>query len=214
MRASPHHRLPTRRRGPSTTPTKRPSQSRARLATLCALATIATLTLLGTNARPAHALTESRAWAGAFVGVNRPGSGASQLGPGLQLGMNLSLGDFWTLQAGLDGAYHFGRTIESDIQLSPLLVTNAFFGVQYRLDIIKYVPYVGLALVGYPLGPTVDDAATRAQLGLKLTVGLNWRPAREWSIGGFIDLHGSTAALTAFDAYATAGLNVGYHWRW
>lgn len=153
----------------------------------------------------------SRAWAGAHLASTRPGSADRQLGPGGQLGMELAFGDFWGVWGGLDASYHLGR---GSRELTPATVHDLFLGARYNFDVFKYVPFIGVGLVGYLDAPPTAEQVGAPGLGGKLTIGVLWRPRRHWSIGGVIELHGALADLTRFGLYTSAGLNVGYHWRW
>jgi len=167
----------------------------------------------------AHAL-DGRVFLGATGNAARPGTNQGQFGPGAQFGLSLQLTQFWSLAAGADAGYHFRRTIESrdpdnPTVLAPLLVTDAWVGATYALDVFRYIPYVGLSLVGYatspPSGP--QDTVLGPDLGAKLTIGLVYRPTRDWSIGSAIEVHSSLLQLGALSLYSQVTVNVGYHFR-
>ena len=156
---------------------------------------------------------EGRLIMGAGAGVTRPGSPNRQLGGGAQFGFDLSFGDFLGLQAGVDGAYH---PAANGRELPAVVVSDLFLGARYNFDVFKYVPYVSLGLVGYLNAPPVgapDSNTIAPGAGAKLAFGLYYRPRREWSFGGQVELHGAAPALSDFSVYSAALFQVGYHWR-
>lgn len=175
------------------------------------------LTLL-TMSSPAYAgRTESRLWVGAGFNNARPGTSRQQSGPGTQLGLSLTLSDFFSVQMGIDGAYHLADAKKEDDakdDLPDLFVTDAFLGLQYNLDIIQYIPYISVGLVGYLAAPPASDELPAPDLGARLSVGMNWRASRDWSLGAAIDLHSSLTTFSEFNLYTLVNLNVGYHWDW
>lgn len=179
------------------------------LLSLCALMTVSTAAYAGR--------TESRLWLGAGANSAQPGTDQHQLGPGAQLGFSLSLSDFWSLQLGVDGAYHLADAREEEDaadDLPDLYVADAFVGVQYNLDVIQYIPYVSAGVVGYLQAPPYGGQAPGPDLGARLSLGMYWRASRDWSLGGAIDLHSSLTNFSQFNLYTLINLNVGYHWGW
>ncbi|MEM1347467.1 MAG: hypothetical protein AAGI01_02855 [Myxococcota bacterium] len=183
---------------------------------------IAACTVLAICSSPSLAdALDGRIFLGASGNAARPGTTEGQLGPGAQLGISFELSEFWSVTAGADANYHFGRSIADDdpgaapTELSPLLVSDAWVGATYALDVFRYIPYVGLSLVGYatspPSGP--NDTLLGPDLGTKLTLGLVYRPTRAWSISGAIEAHSSLLQLGQFSLYSQAVIHVGYHFR-
>ena len=156
---------------------------------------------------------EGRVIMGAGSGVTRPGSPNRQFGATSQFGLDLALGDFIGLQVGLDGGYHPGANKR---ELPPVIVSDLYVGARYNFDVFKYVPYVGAGLVGYlnspPVGPPEDNTLAPGA-GAKLFFGLYYRPRREWSFGGKVELHGAAPAFSDFSVYSAVLFHVGYHWR-
>ena len=96
-----------------------------------------TLTLLISLTAPsqAQARTEGRAWLSAGALGVRPGTQAQQWGPATQLGLELSLGEFWGLMAGVDLGWPLGRDAnEQRGALDGLMISDLFVGATYRLD--------------------------------------------------------------------------------
>lgn len=169
-------------------------------------------TLMSTNAWAGR--TESRVWTGLGVNSARPGTAQHQLGVGSQFGFTLTLTEFLSLSTGLDAAFHFAQDNDTQDPLPSLIVSDVFLGVQYNLDVFTYIPYVGLGLVGYFNAPPTQEDAAGPDLGVKLALGMMYRPGREWSVGGSIDLHSSLTAIGDFALYTLFNVHVSYHWDW
>lgn len=158
--------------------------------------------------------TESRVWAGLGVNSARPGTAQHQLGAGSQFGFTLTLTEFLSLSTGLDAAFHFAQDTDTEAPLPSLVVSDVFVGLQYNLDVFTYIPYVGLGLVGYINGPPTPQGEAGPDLGVKLALGMMYRPGRHWSVGGSVDLHSSLTAIGDFALYTLLNLHVSYHWDW
>ena len=156
---------------------------------------------------------EARAWSGAGAAVALPSSFNSRWGPSAQLGLQLGFADFWALYGGVDGSYHFADSEAPEAITGAFGVADLFLGVRYNLDVFRYVPFVGVAAVGYASAPPVSGDQPAPGAGAKLTLGLEWRPDRDWSVSGLVEAHSVFSGLTDFGLYGMAGLNVGYHWR-
>jgi hypothetical protein len=136
-----------------------------------------------------------------------------QLGIGTQLGALIGLSDFWGVTAGVDGAYHF--PVEYDeASLRAISVQSLFAGFRYNLDIFAYVPYLGIAIGEYIQAPPIEPGAPqRPAVGPRLTLGIDWRFDRHWSVGLKADLHALSFDIASFPSYSTIGIAVGYHFR-
>lgn len=169
--------------------------------------------LLATVCAPTSASAlEKQVWAGASAVVSQPGTANSQVGPGLQLGFDLSVAERWGVRAGIDTSYQLGR---SSLELPAAPISDLFVGVRYNFDTFKYVPYASAELVGYlnspPMGTPTEPGVAPA-LGTRLKLGVLWRPSRNTSMGARIQM---TGASNFRDASLTGafGFDVGYHWR-
>ncbi len=182
-------------------------------AAACALTPLTVILLIGlTSPSIAHARTEGRAWVSAGALGVRPGTQAQQWGPATQLGLELSLGEFWGLMAGVDLAWPLARdATEQRAALEGLMVSDLFVGATYRLDVFTYIPYVAVGVVGYLRGPPAPDASPSPDLGARVSVGMLWRPSRDWSLGGAIDLGSSLTQLGTFGLTSAARFDLSYH---
>ncbi len=149
-------------------------------------------------------------WSGLALANANGVTDNGQWGPGAQLGARVGITDFWSITGGVEGSYHFAET-EDDIPSSEVL--GLFGGFRYNLDIFQYVPYLGLSIENFILAPPDAPGESRAGVGAKLSVGVDWRYSREWSLGGMIELHAPLTDPGDFPIYSTLGVNLAYHFR-
>lgn len=188
-----------------------PLPTRAPIAALAAFALLSAL-----RPAPAHASDGyAQTWAGLMLANANDATADGQWGAGVQLGFLAGITDFWSIVGGVETSYHLATSIDGDppVDVPAIQVLGLFAGFRYNLDIFKYVPYVGLAIENFPLGPRPPDAATTSRIGAKLSVGLDWRVTRAYSFGALIELHAALDAPDEFPAYSTVGLNFSYHFR-
>ncbi len=159
--------------------------------------------------RTASAFGDSgQLWIGPSLGNLNSLQGGSNWGVGFQIGAQLNINDFWRMVGGLEGSYHFSDEAR---EVSAHTVTGAFLGARYALDIFQYVPYLGLALTAYPTRPPAEPTDSGFAAGAKLTVGVDWRVNRTWSLGALADLHMVLTDPSAFPVYSIINLNLSYH---
>jgi hypothetical protein len=179
-----------------------------------------TLCLLLATLAPAPAYagrTESRLWLGAGASFVRAGTQDAQIGPAGQLGFQLTLSELWSLQLALDLAYPLSSTVgqgDDATTLPATLIAGGSAGVLYNLDVFTYIPFLGLALTGWAAAPPISREERGPDLGLKLSLGMLYRPERDWSLGAIIDLHTSLLSLGDFSLASTALVQASYHWDW
>jgi hypothetical protein len=150
---------------------------------------------------------------GKLANASRSSSEGPQLGAGLQSRLVLGLSDFWGLTFGAETGFHPPAS-PGDDELDALVVQDVFAGFRYNLDVFVYVPYIELSAVAYPLAPKLsDDRFQRANVGGKLTVGIDWRFDRNWSLGGLVEMHAVGFDMGEFPSYSAIGFNIGYHFR-
>lgn len=154
---------------------------------------------------------EGHVYAGPSAANANALGGFGHWGPGAQLGLVLGLSDFWRFTAGLEGSYHFE---DADEEIPSFAVLGAFIGLRYALDVFTYIPYVGLAVTTFAAGPPTSPDGGGFELGAKLTVGLDYRFSRFWSLGVLADLHASLTEPAEFPLYSSINLQLGYHFRW
>lgn len=161
-------------------------------------------------ALPATASADGRLWLEAdAANLNTVGEGGLW-GPGLQVGAQLGLTEFWAVFADLGSSYHFEDT---EAELPDDLVTQLSAGIRYNLDVFTYVPYAGFGVTGYLDTPIVDDGPANTNLGAKFVLGVDWRWDRYWSLGFKAALHALATDLDRYPVYSTVGANISWHFR-
>lgn len=134
-------------------------------------------------------------------------------GPSLRVGGALHLGEF--LRVTLDGQYSFHRgVLDAEISegIDTFHVAALAIGLRYDLDIITYVPYLGLSFVAYPLQvPRTPEAGE--PFGLRATIGLDYRHSRFWSWGGSVELATPLSEPGDFPLYSSLHFHLCYHFR-
>jgi opacity protein-like surface antigen len=150
---------------------------------------------------PSEAQAYERQWhAGVSLGYGLFGDGgASGLGGGLHLTYGLS--DAFNAMAEVDATYHPG---------SERVLASGAVGASYVIDVLRWVPYVGLMAGVYEdifTGPCpAPCSAVDTRFGLSVPVGLDYQLSRSVAVGVQGRYHllltggssGVTSALTAF----------------
>ncbi len=155
---------------------------------------------------------DGQVWGGLAVANANDGADGGQWGPGAQLGFRAGISDFWSFVGGVDTSYHFSST-DDDLEVPSAEVLGLFGGFRYNLDIFQYIPYVGLSLVNFAAAPPTEPGEEVSRVAAKLSVGVDWRYSREWSVGGVVELHAPLDEPDAFPFYSTLGVNLAYHFR-
>lgn len=143
----------------------------ARLASsTAALATLLTLALPGTRARAyedQYTLSVDAGYAAVLANPDLPTHGI-QVGIGASLGLTAG----WSLRGRLAYAAHPAS--------ETLHVASVGAEVYYVLDILRFVPFVGIGIDG--IG-TIQSGAFGADLGLHAVLGLDWLVSRDVLVG-------------------------------
>ncbi|AWV89375.1 outer membrane protein with beta-barrel domain [Bradymonas sediminis] len=168
--------------------------------------------------RPAPAQASegyAQTWGGLMLANSNDSKPGGQWGAGAQFGFAAGITDFWSIVGGVETSYHLATTSDDDPpeDIPGMQVLGLFAGFRYNVDIFKYVPYVGLAIENFPLGPRPPSATTASRIGAKLSVGLDWRVNRDYSFGALVELHSALDAPADFPIYSTVGVNLSYHFR-
>ena len=86
-------------------------------------------------------------------------------------------------------------------------------GVAYVFDVLRWVPYAGLLVGGYALYGGTLGGSPRVIPGVSLTVGLDYRLDRTWSVGA--SLHQSALSQPGtYPSLTQAFAHVDIHWGW
>jgi hypothetical protein len=93
----------------------------------------------------------------------------------------------------------------------PATVTNASAGVGYVIDILRWVPYLGVQAGGYMLtGGTLPDPLF--VFGGSAQIGLDYQLSREMAIGISGRQHFLLTKLATYPSYSTFGIRLEYMW--
>jgi len=93
----------------------------------------------------------------------------------------------------------------------PAEVDHLSAGVGYVIDVLRWVPYVGVLASGYRLsGGTVDGSLFVA--GAALAVGLDYQLSRHWAVGLAARQHFLLTQMSTYPTYTTLGLRFEYMW--
>lgn len=93
----------------------------------------------------------------------------------------------------------------------PAAVDRVTFGVGYVIDVIQWVPYVGVLGGGYRMaGGTIDGSLFLP--GVELALGLDYQISRHWAVGVAFGEHLLFTKLSTYPSYATGQLRLEYIW--
>ena len=95
----------------------------------------------------------------------------------------------------------------------PKTVDSGAVGVGYVIDILRYVPYVGILGSGYALGGGALPKTTFAY-GAQLAVGLDYQIDRHWALGLAYRQHLFFNKVSDYPSFSTLGLRAEYIWGW
>jgi hypothetical protein len=100
---------------------------------------------------------------------------------------------------------------ETSPHTRPADVAHASAGVGYVIDVLRFVPYIGLMLGGYRLsGGTLDNALLLP--GAELAAGLDYQLNRHWAIGLAGRQHLLFTKASTYPTYTTVLLRFEYMW--
>jgi len=177
-------------------------------------AAAATAALLATFAPPAGAV-ERENHVGAELGcaiLVVQDKSTPEVGAGIGAHYTRGLSDEFNLM--VEGAWSLVALDETRNAKTPAThpawVANADVGVGYVLDVLRWVPYVGLLVGGYGLaGGTVG----RAKLlpGVEVALGLDYRFGRALTTGVALRQH---LLSDTYPSFTQAFARVEYSWGW
>ncbi len=93
----------------------------------------------------------------------------------------------------------------------PATVSHAAAGVSYVIDILRYVPYIGVQVGAYHLaGGTLDDPLVLP--GVSAAVGIDYQFSRSIAAGIGARQHFMVSKLDTYPSYTTVLLRLEYMW--
>ena len=136
------------------------------------------------------------------------------IGGGLGLHYTYGINDQFNFMAELNGSV-VATDEEVETPTTPLTrptnVAHATAGVGYVIDILQFVPYLGLLVGGYRLaGGTLQDPLILP--GAEIALGLDYQLSRHWAIGLGLRQHLLFTKLSTYPSYSTLLLRFEYMW--
>ncbi|MBX3186489.1 MAG: outer membrane beta-barrel protein [Labilithrix sp.] len=153
------------------------------------------------------------------------------LAPSLSL---LKVDDKSTMSVGMGGALHYTYGLSDQFNLMaefnssivaldqqqdtaetpktrPATVDHLSLGLGYVIDVLRWVPYVGVLPGVYRLaGGTLDGSLFLP--GAALAVGLDYQLSRHWAIGAAAHQHFLFTKMSTYPSYTTGLLRLEYMW--
>ena len=116
-----------------------------------------------------------------YAGVSWNDEFHGGLGGGVHMAYGMTDAFNWMLEVGGSG-----HKVCDDCKR--LQVLHAASGVAYTLDIIQWVPYLGLLVGGYRWSGA-EEASAQYKLGFQGALGFDYRPSRSWAVGVQLRYH-------------------------
>jgi len=166
-------------------------------------------TLLGSS--PASAF--ERQWhLGGGLGVASFAGGEANIGPALGVHGAYGLSDMFDLRGELTGSTH---TLDDGRRLN---LYSASIGLAYKIDVLEWIPYVGLLVGSYIFSGDGKPAnQSGGFIGVSTMLGIDYALSRSFGLGLQLRYHGGLydppTSLTD-GAYFTGLLRAEYRWGW
>ena len=157
---------------------------------------------LACGAVASPALAFERQWhAGLDAGGAALDAGDRSLGFGGGAHLGYGLDDAWNAMLEVDVTRHPSQS---------MTIASGAVGVAYTLDVLRWVPYLGVLGGGYWLG---DGATSRTAPGVQLALGVDYQCTRHFALGAQLRLHQVFAAEPlGTTSYATTFARA--EWTW
>jgi hypothetical protein len=136
------------------------------------------------------------------------------VGAGFGLHYTYGLDDQWNLMGEVASAI-----VAADQKLDtpttphtrPAEVDRVTFGVGYVIDVLRWVPYIGVLGGGYRLaGGTIDGSLVLP--GAEVALGLDYQLSRHWAVGVAVRQHMLVTKMSTYPTYTTAQLRLEFMW--
>jgi len=93
----------------------------------------------------------------------------------------------------------------------PTMIENIGAGVAYTLDVLRWVPYIGLMATGFMLhGGAIDGV--RGAFGLSIAGGLDYQVTRHFAVGLAVRQHFMFSDIVDYPSYTQIFLRAEYVW--
>lgn len=183
---------------------------------LVALVSVAVACMLWASPRAAHAIERQH-----HIGLDPTlamlkvdDKSTVSVGAGLGLHYTYGINDQFNFMAEMNVSRVAANQQQDDAtspHTRPADVAHASAGVGYVIDVLQFVPYIGLLLGGYRLsGGTLDNALLLP--GAELAVGLDYQLSRHWAVGLAGRQHLLFTKASTYPSYTTVMLRFEYMW--
>ena len=167
---------------------------------------------IGIGLAPTQAFAFEGQWhLGGGLGVGWFADGATSPGPVLDLHGAYGLSDYFDVKLEALGALHSRHD-------RGLGLYGASAGIAYKVDVIRWIPYVGVQFGYYRLSGTDLPGELRPnELGMSVDLGMDYAVSRSFGIGVELRYHGflSDPLASLGDApYFSGVLRAEYRWGW
>ncbi len=145
----------------------------------------------------------------AFVSIDQKPTLSVGAGGGIHYAYGLS--DAFNLL--VEGAF-CGVALQEDAEPNhnrPTMIENVGAGVAYTLDVLRWVPYIGLMASGFSLhGGSVEGA--RFAVGATIAGGLDYQVTRHFALGLAVRQHFMLSDIVSYPSYTQIFLRAEYVW--
>jgi hypothetical protein len=167
---------------------------------------------LGLGLSPARALAFEGQWhAGGGIGAGFFADSATRAGPAIGLHGAYGLSDYFDVK--LEGLAALHSRDEHGLGLYAVSA-----GLAYKIDVIQWIPYVGVQVGYYRLSGTDRPGQLHPnELGMSVDLGMDYAVSRSFGLGLELRYHGflSDPLASLGDApYFSALLRAEYRWGW
>jgi hypothetical protein len=136
------------------------------------------------------------------------GDGLDGLGGGGEVSYGLS--SFWSLAAGSFIGFHFAETLD-ETTYDATRVINVWVGPRFNLDVFVIIPFISLAPELLFADGVLAEDREELDFGLRWTVGFDYRPKRNWSLGLEVNYHSFLDEPLNYPVYVTTLFRLSYH---
>lgn len=136
------------------------------------------------------------------------------VGGGFGLNYTYGITDQFNLMA--EGAFAIVATSQKQDtpttpRTRPAEIDRVSFGIGYVLDVIRWIPTIGVLAGGYRLaGGTIDGSLFIP--GAALSLGLDYQLSRQWTVGAAVEQHLLFTKISTYPSYTTGQLRLEYVW--
>ena len=143
------------------------------------------------------------------------GDGMNGIGGGIEVSYSFTA--FWSVVSGGFTGFHFQHQVDAEDPddepeiFEDTTVTAIWLGPRFSLDVFSVIPFVSLApellLTSGELQPEQEEL----DFGLRWTLGFDYRPARNWSLGFEVNYHSFLEQPLDYPVFITTMFRFSFH---